>query len=84
MAIRNESRYPATSEPEACAVRAAATVARTANPTAAPVCWPAVNRAPARPWSPLLTPAVMVIEAVGRARPMPSAVNRRPGRTAVT
>ena len=34
VAIRNESRYPATSEPDACAVRAAAAVARMASPTA--------------------------------------------------
>jgi hypothetical protein len=44
VAIWDESRYPATSDLAACAVRAAAAVARTASPTAAPVCCRAARR----------------------------------------
>jgi hypothetical protein len=49
VAMRKDSRYPATSDPAACAVRVAAAVASTASPTAAPVCWLVVNNAPASP-----------------------------------
>jgi hypothetical protein len=86
VAMRNESRYPsvsaaATPVPVACAVRAAATVAKIASPTAAPTCWLVVNRAPARPWSRPCTPLVIAIDAVGSANPIPSAVNISPGST---
>ena len=81
-AIRNDSRYPATSEPLCPAVPAAAAVARIASPTAAPICWLVVNSAPASPCSVAATPLVIAIDAVGSASPIPAAVSTRPGSTA--
>jgi hypothetical protein len=51
-------------------------------PNRGPVCWPVVNRAPARPWSRPRTPVVIAMDAVGRARPMPREVSSSPGRMA--